>query len=213
MRGKFISYLRVSTDKQGERGYGLDAQRRAINDYLNGGSWELLGEYVEVESGKRSDRPKLAEALAACKRHRARLVIAKLDRLSRNVAFIATLMDGKIDFICCDFPQANRLTLHVLAAVAEHEREMIAERTRAGLAAARERGVKLGGPRLPEINETRQADAAARAQAIAPILAELAGNSARAIAAELNKRKIETPTGAPWSAKTVIRARQRLAAS
>ena len=129
MRGKFISYLRVSTDKQGERGYGLDAQRKAVSDYLNGGSWELLGEYVEVESGKRSDRPKLAEALAACKRQRARLVIAKLDRLSRNVAFIATLMDGKVDFVCCDFPSANRLTLHILAAVAEHEREMIAKRT------------------------------------------------------------------------------------
>ena len=161
MRGKFISYLRVSTDKQGERGYGLAAQRKAIGEYLNGWSWELLGEYVEVESGKRGDRPKLAEALAACKRHRARLIIAKLDRLSRNVAFIATLMDGKVDFVCCDFPQANRLTLHVLAAVAEHEREMISERTRAGLAAAKERGVKLGGPRLPAINVTRQADALA----------------------------------------------------
>jgi DNA invertase Pin-like site-specific DNA recombinase len=211
MRGKFVSYLRVSTDKQGERGYGLDAQRKAIADYLNGGSWELIGEFVEVESGKRSDRPKLAEALAACKRHRARLVIAKLDRLSRNVAFIATLMDGKVDFVCCDFPQANRLTLHVLAAVAEHEREMIAQRTKAGLAAAKERGVKLGGPSLPAINETRQAGAIARAQAIAPILSELAGMSARAAAAELNARQVETPTGAPWSAKTVIRVRERSA--
>jgi DNA invertase Pin-like site-specific DNA recombinase len=211
MREKFISYLRVSTDKQGVRGYGLAAQRKAIADYLNGGSWELLGEYVEVESGNRSDRPKLAEALAACKRHRARLIIAKLDRLSRNVAFIATLMDGKVDFVCCDFPQANRLTLHVLAAVAEHEREMISERTRAGLAAAKERGVKLGGPRLPAINEMRQADALARAQAVASVLAELAGKSAHAIAAELNRRGIGTPTGAPWSAKTVIRTRQRLA--
>jgi DNA invertase Pin-like site-specific DNA recombinase len=212
LRGKFISYLRVSTDKQGERGYGLAAQRKAIADYLNGGSWELLGEFVEIESGKRSDRPKLAEALAACKRHRAKLIIAKLDRLSRNVAFIATLMDGKVDFVCCDFPQANRLTLHVLAAVAEHEREMISERTRAGLAAAKERGVKLGGPRLPAMNQARQADAAARAQAIAPVLSEMGGMSAHAMAAELNRRKVETPTGAPWSAKTVIRARQRLAA-
>jgi DNA invertase Pin-like site-specific DNA recombinase len=213
MRGKFISYLRVSTDRQGERGYGLGAQRKAINDYLNGGSWELLGEFVEVESGKRNDRPKLAEALAACKRHRARLIIAKLDRLSRNVAFIATLMDGKVDFICCDFPQANRLTLHVLAAVAEHEREMISERTRAGLAAAKERGVKLGGPRLRAMNEARQADAARRAQTIAPILTEFTGMSARGIAAELNRRRVETPTGAPWSAKTVIRTRQRLVAA
>jgi DNA invertase Pin-like site-specific DNA recombinase len=119
-RGKFFSYLRVSTDKQGERGYGLDAQRKAITDYLNGGLWQLLGEFVEVESGKRSDRPLLAAALAACKKNRAKLIIAKLDRLSRNVAFIATLMDEKVDFVCCDFPSANRLTLHILAAVAEH---------------------------------------------------------------------------------------------
>jgi DNA invertase Pin-like site-specific DNA recombinase len=101
---------------------------RPIEDYLNGGSWELVGEFVEVESGRRSERPKLSEALAACKRHRARLIIAKLDRLSRNVAYIATLMDGKVDFVCCDFPQANRLTLHVPVAVAKHEREMISER-------------------------------------------------------------------------------------
>src|SRR5262249_45376622 len=145
MRGKFFSYLRVSTDKQGERGYGLDAQRQAVETYLNGGSWELLGEFVEIESGKRSDRPQLAAALAACKKHKARLVIAKLDRLARNVAFIANLMDGKVDFVCCDMPEATRLTIHVLAAVAEHEREMIAERTKAGLRAAKARGVVLGG--------------------------------------------------------------------
>jgi DNA invertase Pin-like site-specific DNA recombinase len=209
MRGKFFSYLRVSTDKQGERGYGLDAQRKAIEDYLNGGSWELLGEFVEVESGKHNGRPKLAEALAACKKHRARLIIAKLDRLSRNVAFIATLMDGKVDFVCCDFPQANRLTLHILAAVAEHERDMISERTRAGLQAARERGVKLGGPMLPSHNAARQAEAAARARAIEPVISELAGLSAHATARELNRREVPTPTGKPWSAKTVLRVRER----
>ena len=148
MRGKFISYLRVSTDKQGERGYGLDAQRKAVADYLNGGNWQLVEEFVEIESGKRNDRPQLAAALAACKRHKARLVIAKLDRLARNVAFIANLMDGKVDFVCCDMPQATRLTIRVLAAVAEHEREMISERTRNGLAAAKAHGVKLGGPKL-----------------------------------------------------------------
>jgi DNA invertase Pin-like site-specific DNA recombinase len=212
MRGRFFSYLRVSTDKQGANGYGVDAQRKAINDYLNGGSWELLGEYVEVETGKRADRPKLAEALAACRKHRAKLVIAKLDRLSRNVAFIAALMDSKVEFVCCDFPQANRLTLHILAAVAEHEREMISQRTRAGLAAAKARGVRLGGPKLPALNATRSADAVARAQAIAPHLAELSSLSARRIAAELHARGVETPSGAPWSAKTVIRARERLEA-
>jgi DNA invertase Pin-like site-specific DNA recombinase len=209
MRGKFFSYLRVSTDRQGERGHGLDAQRKAVADYLNGGAWDLLGEFVEVESGKRGDRPKLAEALAACKKHRARLVIAKLDRLSRNVAFIATLMDGKIDFVCCDFPTANRLTLHILAAVAEHEREMIAKRTKDGLAAAKAKGVVLGNPDLAAANK---AGAIERAKALAPVLSELAGMSARAAAAELNARSVETPTGAPWSAKTVIRTRERLTA-
>ena len=155
MRGKFISYLRVSTDKQGVRGYGLDAQRKAVEDFLNGGNWELLGEYVEIESGKRNDRPQLAAALAACKKHKAKLVIAKLDRLARNVAFIANLMDGKVDFVCCDMPQATRLTIHVLAAVAEHEREMISERTRSGFVAAKVRGVKLGGPKRPSTKRAR----------------------------------------------------------
>jgi DNA invertase Pin-like site-specific DNA recombinase len=163
-----------------------------------------------VESGKRKDRPELAKALAACRKHKAKLVIAKLDRLARNVALIANLMDGKVDFVCCDMPQANRLTIHVLAAVAEHEREMISDRTKAGLAAAKARGVKLGGPRLPAINETRRVDSIVRARAIAPILSELASMSARSAAAELNARKIETPSGAPWSAKTIIRARARV---
>jgi DNA invertase Pin-like site-specific DNA recombinase len=212
MRGRFISYLRVSTDKQGEHGYGIDAQRKAVTDFLNGGSWELLGEFVEVESGKRNDRPELARALAACKKHKAKLVIAKLDRLARNVAFIANLMDGKVDFVCCDMPQATRLTMHVLAAVAEHEREMISQRTKAGLQAARERGVKLGNPYVAEMNAARQRAGASRTEAIAPTLIELAGLSARAAAAELNDRQIPTPTGAPWSAKTVIRVRERLAA-
>jgi DNA invertase Pin-like site-specific DNA recombinase len=137
MRGKFISYLRVWTDRQGEHGYGIDARRKAVADFLNGGSWQLLAEFVEVESGKNNDRPQLAEALAACRKHKAKLVIAKRDRLARNVAFITNLMDGKVDFVCCDMPEATRLTIHVLAAVAEHEREMIAKRSRDGPASLR----------------------------------------------------------------------------
>jgi DNA invertase Pin-like site-specific DNA recombinase len=207
VRGKFFSYSRVSTDQQGERGYGLAAQRTAITTYLDGGDWQLLGEFVEIESGKRADRPKLAEALAACKRERARLIIAKLDRLSRNVAFIATLMDGKIDFVCCDFPQANRLTLHILAAVAEHERDMIAERTRAGLAAAKARGVKLGNQALADANK---AEAAARDAELQPILEELAGKSYRNMAAELTARSIASPRGAPWNPMAVMRCMKRL---
>jgi DNA invertase Pin-like site-specific DNA recombinase len=208
--GKFIAYYRVSTDHQGVNGNGIAAQRKAVEDYLNGGRWNLAGEFTEVESGKRSDRPELEKALAACRKHKAKLVIAKLDRLSRNVHFISGLMERKVDFVACDMPSANAFMINVYAAVAQEERRMISDRTKAGLAAAKARGVKLGGPRLPVINETRQADAIARAQAIVQILAELSGMSARAAAAELNARKIETPTGAPWSAKTVIRVRERL---
>jgi DNA invertase Pin-like site-specific DNA recombinase len=207
MRGKFFSYLRVSTDKQGARGYGLDAQRAAITNYLNGGPWQLLGEFIEVESGKRNDRPKLAEALAACKRQGAKLIIAKLDRLSRNVAFIAALMDGKTDFVCCDFPQANRLTLHILAAVAEHEREMISERTKAGLAAAKARGVKLGNPTLARVNA---GDAAQRDRALLPVFQGFAQETYREIATELTARRIPAPRGGAWSAMSVMRAMKRL---
>jgi DNA invertase Pin-like site-specific DNA recombinase len=124
--------------------------------------------------------------------------------------FISGLMERKVDFMACDMPSANAFMINVYAAVAQEERRMISERTKAGLAAARVRGVKLGGPKLPVINATRHMAALERAQAIAPVLAELAGMSARAAAAELNVREVATPSGAPWSAKTVIRARERL---
>ena len=137
MRGRFISYLRVSTRKQGAEGLGIDAQRKAVNDYLNGGAWELVGEFVEVESGGRSERPQLVAALAACKKHKARLVIAKLDRLSRSVAFTATLMERGVDFVCCDNPHATPLTIHILAAMAEHERKQAGKRTSDAMAAAK----------------------------------------------------------------------------
>ena len=141
VRGKFVAYYRVSTDRQGRSGLGLEAQRRAVLDFLDGGRWELVEEFQEVESGKRNDRPELARALAACRLHDATLIIAKLDRLARNVAFVSNLMESRVEFVAVDFPQANRLTVHILAAVAEHEREMISQRTRAALAAAKARGV------------------------------------------------------------------------
>lgn len=144
--GKFISYLRVSTERQGKSGLGLEAQQEAIMRYLNGGQWSLLGEYVEIESGKKNDRPQLNEALEACKRTGATLVIAKLDRLSRNMAFIANLMDSGVEFVACDLPTANRLTIHILAAMAEHERELISTRTKVALEAAKARGKQLGNP-------------------------------------------------------------------
>ena len=206
MRGKFISYLRVSTDKQGRDGNGVAAQRKSVEDYLNGGNWQLLGEFVEVESGKRGDRPELTKAIAACKKHRARLVIAKLDRLSRDVAFIADLMK-RVDFVCCDRPNAKPFELHIYAALAQEERRMISERTRAGLAAAKERGVVLGNPKLGESNRIA---AAARAESLKPVLTELNQLSARQAAEELNRRGVETPSGGKWHAQTVIRVRERL---
>ena len=143
----YIAYLRVSTDKQGEQGHGINAQRQAIANYLVACGGELLEEYVEVESGKKNERPALQKAISRCKLSRATLIIAKLDRLSRNLAFIANLMDAGIDFIACDNPFANKLTIHILAAIAEHEREMISRRTREALAAAKAKGITLGGYR------------------------------------------------------------------
>ena len=227
--GRFISYLRVSTARQGRSGLGLEAQRTAVAGYLNGGRWRHVAELVEVESGAKGekDRPKLAEALALCRAYRAPLVIAKLDRLSRNVAFLAMLMDGDVDFVACDFPDANRLTLHILAAVAEHERRMISDRTKAALAAARPllaaKGKSLGGFRghcgtaadAAVARAARSLKAAKHARSLAPVLERLDphhSSSLRSIANLLNSEGIPTPSGGgDWSAATVARIRQRLA--
>lgn len=143
---KYVSYLRVSTDKQGKSGLGLEAQRESIKDFLQGNGNRLLEEYVEIESGKNNDRPQLLEALGACKRTGATMIIAKLDRLSRNVAFIANLMESAVDFVACDLPSANTLTIHILAAVAEEERKMISIRTKVALERAKSNGKRLGNP-------------------------------------------------------------------
>ena len=137
-----VSYLRASTARQGTSGLGLEAQRAAVAGFLNGEDWTLV---LEVESGKRNDRPALAAALKLCRKHRATLVIAKLDRLARNVAFISNLMESGVEFVAVDMPQANRFVVHILAAVAEQEAEAISKRTKAALAAAKARGTKLGG--------------------------------------------------------------------
>jgi DNA invertase Pin-like site-specific DNA recombinase len=143
---RMIAYLRVSTARQGQSGLGLAAQRAAVSAYAAANHQTIVSEYVEIESGGKADRPQLALALAACRLHRAVLVIAKLDRLARNVAFIANLMDGGAEFVACDMPHANRLTLHIMAAMAEYERRVISERTKLALAAARVRGVRAGNP-------------------------------------------------------------------
>jgi DNA invertase Pin-like site-specific DNA recombinase len=215
--GKFVSYLRVSTARQGISGLGLEAQREAVSGYLNGGNWQLVQEVVEIESGKRNDRPAIAEALRLCRKHRATLVIAKLDRLARNVAFISNLMESGVEFVAVDMPQANRFVVHILAAVAEQEAEAISRRTRAALAAAKARGTKLGGRRMSaerfaEIGAAarnlRMEKAAGRRLQLLPVIGEIqarGASSLRAIAAELNARGIETPRGGEWSAVQVQR--------
>jgi DNA invertase Pin-like site-specific DNA recombinase len=209
-RGKFVAYFRVSTDRQGKSGLGLEAQREAVMNYLNGGSWTLAAEYVEVESGKHSERPQLMAALAACKRLRAKLVIAKLDRLSRNLAFIAALMDSGVEFIAVDNPHANKLTVHILAAVAQHEREMISQRTKDALQAAKARGKRLGNPRLAEARGKAIAASTAAADAFAanvlPIIRQIQDSgvqSFRAVARALAARGIKTARGGQWSAAQV----------
>src|SRR5215468_11010072 len=134
---RFVSYIRVSTDKQGASGLGLDAQREAVSRHVAAAQGVLVAEFQEIESGKRNDRPQIAAALAACRLRHATLVIAKLDRLARNVFFISSLQESGVEFVACDNPHATKLTIQILAAVAEHEREAIAERTKAAMAAVK----------------------------------------------------------------------------
>jgi DNA invertase Pin-like site-specific DNA recombinase len=206
---KFVAYYRVSTDRQGRSGLGLEAQQAAVRGYL--GTVAPIAEFTEIETGRRNDRPQLKEALALCRKRKARLVIAKLDRLSRNLAFIATLMDSGVEFLAVDNPHANRLTLHILAAVAEHERHMIADRTKAALLAAKARGIRLGRNAVDRLAPAYRAEATERARKLAPLLAELksAGLSVRQMAAELTARGILTPTGAQWHGQTVSRMLNR----
>ena len=215
-QGKFIVYLRVSTKRQGQSGLGLEAQREAVQNYLNGGQWTVVQEFVEVESGKKSGRPELAKACAACRLYGAKLVIAKLDRLSRNAHFLLGLKEAGVDFVAADMPEANRMTIGIMAVMAEHEGEMISARTKAALAAAKRRGVKLGGDRGARLTAKARAagTAAIRAQAraraadLAPVVKELqaAGlESLRAIGAALDERGIPTARGGKWSAVQVAR--------
>jgi DNA invertase Pin-like site-specific DNA recombinase len=220
--GKHVAYYRVSTKRQGRSGLGLEAQRAAVAAYLNGGDWKWVGEFTEVESGKKSDRPELAKAFATCRLHGARLVIAKLDRLSRNAHFLLGLKESGVDFVAADMPNANRLTVGIMAMVAEDEAQRISDRTKAALAAAKRRGTKLGGHRgvVPTARmrklsaEALQRRAAARAADLAPTIAELQASGVTklaAIAAALNERGIPTARGdGQWSAVQVSRVLDRL---
>jgi DNA invertase Pin-like site-specific DNA recombinase len=218
-KGRFIAYYRVSTARQGQSGLGLEAQRAAVLDYLNGGRWTLVAEFTEIESGANNERPELARALAACRLRGATLVIAKLDRLSRDAHFLLGLEKAGVDFVATDMPSANRLTVGIMALVADEERRMIADRTRRALAAAKARGVKLGGWKGgPVVDgklgaEARHRQAAAFAARLEPTIADMRGRglSLRQMAAELIAQGIETPRGGQWSACAVRNVLQRLA--
>ena len=208
-----IAYTRVSTASQGRSGLGLEAQQTALARFAEAEGFNLLKTFSEVETGKGSDaldrRPQLAEALKLAKRHKAPIIVAKLDRLSRDVHFISGLMAHKTPFIVAELgADADPFMLHLYAALAEKERRLISQRTRDALAAKKAQGVKLGGLNAKGIRNRDEAKA--RAEALRPILTELSGKSARAIAAELNTRGVATPTGARWHTETVLRVQRRL---
>ncbi|GJD32825.1 hypothetical protein PMNALOAF_4104 [Methylobacterium adhaesivum] len=223
-QGKFVTYLRVSTKRQGDSGLGLEAQQRAVSDYLNGGAWTVAGEFVEIESGKSdANRPQLQRAIQACRVYGARLLIAKLDRLSRDAGFLLGLEKAGIEFVAADMPSANRLTVGIMAMVAEEERRAISSRTKAALAAAKARGVKLGGDRGATLSTEAKAKgveavkvrAEGRASDLAPIISDLraaGATSLRSLAAGLNQAGIAPPRGATWSPMAVSRTLARIEA-
>jgi DNA invertase Pin-like site-specific DNA recombinase len=176
---QYVAYYRVSTQQQAHSGLGLEAQRDSVERYVQRVSGKLVADFTEVKSGRKTKRPQLAEAIRICRMRRAVLVIARLDRLARNVALIADLIDDELEFVAVDFPTASRLTLHVLAAIAEYESRLMSERTKAAFAAAKARGVKLGGPRCDFVDpraaiaasiKSRREKALAQALDVAPIV-------------------------------------------
>src|SRR6516164_6402711 len=215
--GKFVSYYRVSTDKQGRSGLGLDAQKAAVADRLDGGHWQIVAEFIEVESGKRASRPQLDAAIAASKKHKAKLIVAKLDRLSRNVSFLLKLIESGLDVLFADLPDLNgamgKFVLITMANVAELEAGLISERTKTALKAAKTRGVKLGRHGANVLAPKYQEEARQRAKELEPIMREMQGKgySMRRMATELTKRKVKTPRGGAWHPQTVKMVMQRLA--
>lgn len=214
--GSFVSYLRVSTARQGQSGLGLEAQRKAVADYLNGGQWNLVAEFVEVESGRNTSRPKLQEALAACRVHGATLVVAKLDRLSRNAAFLLNLQNAGVKFVAADNPHVNQMVVGILAVVAEEEAKLISRRTKDALAAAKARGVKLGSPRPisreAQLNGakmsllSRKEAAAQWLSDVRPIVAKAFEDAGtyRGAARLLNQHGVPARRKGEWSAAQVI---------
>jgi len=218
VEGKFVAYFRVSTQKQGVNGLGMDAQRETVRQYLSNGG-ELVAEFVEVETGKGANalakRPQLAAALALCKKTGAKLLIAKLDRLARNVHFVSGLMESKVKFVACDMPEANDLTIHVMAAFAEHEAKRISQRTKEGLAAAKARGVVLGAAgklNLKPCLQARQQHAHTTAVKLIPIINGMKAQqlSQRDMVHTLNNAGIGAPKGGDWSLLQLQRLLKRL---
>jgi DNA invertase Pin-like site-specific DNA recombinase len=218
--GKFVAYYRVSTRQQGRSGLGLEAQKSAVNAYLNGGNWTISDEFVEVESGRQNHRPELQKALAACRVRGAVLVVAKLDRLSRNAHFLLGLKEAGVKFTAVDMPFANELVVGIMANVAEAEAEMISARTKAALGAAKARGVKLGTPE----NLTNKARSKGRAVAkvarkesaarwladVRPMVSDAVAEcgSLRTAASRLNEQGIPARRGGSWTATQVMRVLQ-----
>jgi DNA invertase Pin-like site-specific DNA recombinase len=220
--GKFVAYYRVSTDKQGQSGLGLEAQRQLVTTFLNGGRWSLIGEFTEIESGTRKrlkERPMLAAALDLARKQKATLVVAKLDRLARDVQFISTLLNGKVPFVCSDMPEADRTFLQMMAVFAEYEAKRISDRTSAALAALKRKGVKLGSP-SPEVGSAEgvkiiKAKADAYAEKVGPLVRDIIKRSGastlRDIAEVLSARNIETPRGnTDWHASQVSNLLKRI---
>lgn len=214
---KFVAYYRVSTTKQGESGLGLEAQRSAVTEYLKRTGGNLLADFTDIESGAKDDRPELARALRKCRLTGATLLIAKLDRLSRNRRFLLELADSKLDFVCVDMPEANSLTVGILACMADYERQLISERTKAALKAAKQRGVTLGNPTLSVVRNTDtskaqatwKATTSARRTEVREVCLELIQEHGdmptRKLAEHLNSAGYKTVTGKAWSATQVWR--------
>ena len=218
--GKFVTYYRVSTQRQGASGLGMDAQRESVRQFLNGGSWDVVGEFVEVESGRKTDkqRPQLAAALAACKKHGAKLLVAKLDRLARSVHFVSGLMQAGVKFVAVDLPEANDLTIHVMAAFAEFEAKRISQRTKGALTAAKARGIVLGSAGPANLKRNIEERKQAADSFAAKMRHEIEGMkkeslSQRQMVAELNRKGFVTVTGKTWSLAQVQRVIARLAAT
>lgn len=212
MSKKLVGYYRVSTHKQGQSGLGMEAQQEQVRRYAESIGGTLLAEHVEVESGTRSARPILAQALADCRRRKAVLIIAKLDRLARNVSFISSLLDSKVEFVCCDVPHADRMLLQMLSVFAEHEARMISERTKAALTAAKARGVILGsyGKHLAA---EHKAKATEFALTMSNMIADLKAGGRTTLAAmadALNTAGHPTREGGKWTPMTVQRVVKRL---